>query len=119
MILALIAAATAAEPRFELSWKGRHAELIVVPPVGEHLSPDAPFTIHLDWRSGHVDKSAIGVSALRFPAHVRGRTVTGEVRASLCTDSGAQCRPIVARLRGEANDAPSGRIELVVAPTAT
>lgn len=115
--LALLPLALAAEPRFDLAWKGARADLVVVPPVGEHLAADAPLTASLDWGGGPSERTVLRSDTVRFRGPVRGREVRGEIHASLCTDAGDICRPYVGRVRGKVADEPSGRVELTLAPT--
>lgn len=119
-LAALVASALAqsADPAVHLSWRGRDATMWVRAPAGEHVAPDAPFDVSLSLGERILAVSGMGEDlAPGLPVgDVRGREVSGVVRASLCEDGGMRCRLVEVRVEGVAADARRGSLALSVAP---
>jgi len=113
MIWMHLAVAMAAEPTFALEWKGRASKFTVQAPAGEHIAEEAPFSIQIEWDrvglqvEGLGDQLASGISL----GDVRGASISGYARLSLCEDGGTLCRLVDARFEGEA-EGRKGKVTL-------
>ena len=120
MILTLLSLASAEGlPAVELTWKKELGLLVVDPPPGEHVAPDAPVSgfVEVDHRRlevaslGSAIEPGIAVALLgREP-----RVVRGELSLSLCEDEGTACRPVELAFLGTV-DGRKGREHLGVHP---
>jgi len=113
----LLAAASAAEPTLDLTWRGASAELMVTPPAGEHVNADAPAELTADWAGKHAAITGPGASILGGLAlnDVGGTTLSAILRVSLCTNDGATCRSV--DLHARATPPASRKGHLTLAPT--
>jgi thiol-disulfide isomerase/thioredoxin len=107
MILPLIAAALfatpamaqdAAMPELELRWSPSQATLRLLPPTGEHLAPDVEALLELELAGNSYTirgpdtglAEGLDIGPLMAPPV----TIHGTLSVALCTDDGAQCRPL-------------------------
>jgi thiol-disulfide isomerase/thioredoxin len=121
MIVLLVAVASAADPTASITWKKGDGSLVLGAAPGEHLSPDAPFSVSLTWADGSVAVSGLG-SALEDGVDLpdlRGREVAGTLSASICDDAGTTCMFGEWAVSGVVPDQKKGAVALKVgAPVA-
>lgn len=115
MLPVLFTAALAAEPEINVTWKNDRGLLLVRAPTGEHLAPDAPFDVEVEVGERAVVLATLGDDgAGGVPlGDVRGQTVKGLVRFSLCEDAGSRCRLVESVVAG---DVPTSKRGTVVLP---
>ena len=85
-------------PSVHVAWKGDLGRLVLDPPPGEHLAPEAPASGWIEVDDRHLELAGTGASldegfGLSVPGKGR-RVVQGELSLSLCEDGGTACRPV-------------------------
>ncbi len=122
MILALSTLALAEGlPSVELSWKKELGLLVVDPPPGEHIAPDAPASGWVEVDSRRIGVSTLGDAlepglALALPGK-EPRVVQGQLALSLCEDGGTACRPVELAFLGTVDGCRGSEYLGVYAPT--
>ena len=85
-------------PSVHVVWKGDLGRLVLDPPPGEHLAPEAPASGWIEVDDRHLELAGTGASLVEgFGLSVPGkgrRVVQGELSLSLCEDGGTACRPV-------------------------
>ncbi len=123
-IALLSQAATADElpmPELELRYRrGVKLEWRLHPPAGEHIAEGSTVLLQVDLSDGQAwDATGPGEALTKGwrlpPLFDTPTTMLGTMSASLCTDDGSQCRPLVLAIE-VALDAPRGKLRWTPAP---
>ncbi len=98
LLLTTLAHAEGPLPEIEVEWSKELGLLVVDPPPGEHLAPDAPVTGSIQVDGRHIVVSGTGASvvpgiALSLPGK-EPRVIQGTLNLSLCEDDSSACRPV-------------------------
>jgi thiol-disulfide isomerase/thioredoxin len=110
--------AMAADPSVVVRWRDAAGELSVAGPPGEHVAPEAPYALDLAIggraiaREGDGAELGVGLAL----GDVRGQTLDGELKLSLCEDGGSRCRILELRISGAVPAGRRGSVQLVVSP---
>ncbi len=96
----IIATALAGDalPGVHVAWKSGLGRLMLDPPPGEHLAPEAPAAGWIEVDGRRLDLAGTGASleegfGLSVPGKER-RVIKGELGLSLCEDGGTECRVV-------------------------
>ncbi len=98
LLLCSIALAQGPLPEVEIQWNKELGLLVVDPPPGEHLAPEAPITGQIEIDQKQLVVSGTGSSieggiGLSLPGK-EPRVVQGSLSLSLCEDDSSACRPL-------------------------
>ncbi|MED5372594.1 MAG: thioredoxin domain-containing protein [Myxococcota bacterium] len=106
-------------PTLYIAWKKDLGQLVIDPPAGEHLAPEAPMGGWLEVDGRHLSVEGSGQSfaqgvGLTLPGD-GPHTVQGELSLSLCENGGTACRPVSMGFIGQI-DGRKGQTWLAVHP---